>query len=148
MVIGIDGFIEQRIEQLYVCDEYKLFFLTGQPNNTGRRAFITAKPFHAIDDEALPRMKAQAIPWTEKDSRVQISAGMGILAFHDTITGTVSNMQWSELDIDVQENLRRGGGQPSSPNPWAKYAGPSIRTGGDVTVGGPLKLKKPGTFNL
>ncbi len=37
MAIGPDGFIEQRIQQLFVSPEYKIFLLTGQKQSNSRR---------------------------------------------------------------------------------------------------------------
>ncbi|MEZ0224212.1 MAG: hypothetical protein ACAH83_06650 [Alphaproteobacteria bacterium] len=137
MAIGIDGFIEERIEQLYVCDEYNLFFLTGQANGTGRRAYITARAFHTLDDEGRDAMASSAVKWTEHGSRVQISAKQGMLSFRDTCTGTTSQVPWTELDPEIQEKLR---GKIS--DPFAKYAGMSTKTSKPFSVGKPLVFKK------
>ena len=139
MVIGIDGFIEQRIEKLYVCDEYKLFFLTGQANGTGRRAYIAAKSFHTLDDEQQAEMRKSAERWEPRESRVEISSCQGALAFRDTITGTTSNVPWTELDPEVQQRLRESIGDP-----FQKYSGPStsVKTGREVPVSKPITYKK------
>jgi hypothetical protein len=146
MTIGIDGFLHERIEQLYVCDEYRLFFLTGQPNSTSqRRAFISVRPFHSFDADTLATMKAEALPWTEAESRIQITPLTGTLAFRDGLTGTVTNVPPGELDAEVQRRL----GAAAGASPWQKYGGgPSVRTADSVMVGTPLRLKKTPGFNL
>jgi hypothetical protein len=138
MAIGIDGFIEQRTEKLFVCDEYKLFFLTGQANGTGRRAYISARSFHTLDDEQQAEMRKNAEPWEPRKSSVEISANQGMLAFRDTVTGTVSNMPWAELDPEVQQRLRGAG----NGDPFAKYAGTSTKTGREISVSRPITYKK------
>jgi hypothetical protein len=137
MAIGADGFIEQRIETLYVCDEYKLFFLTGQANGTGRSAYIAAKAFHAMDDATLEEMRKNAEPWTERGSSVQISPNQGMLAFSDRCTGTVTNVPWAELDEDVQQRLRG-----KIADPFMKYAGDGSKTVRNISVSRPLALKR------
>lgn len=107
MAIGLDGFIEERVEKLFVSEDYKLFFLTGQKNDQSwRRAYITVKPFHALDAEAIEQMKAVATRADDKDAGVQISLGQGNLAFYDKFTGTTSRVPWTELDTEIQERLR------------------------------------------
>lgn len=135
MVIGVDGFIHQRIESLYVCDEYKLFFLTGQSNGTGRCAYIAVKSFHTMNEGARDEMRKSA--GCVEDSRVSISANQGVLSFYDRITGTVSNVPWSELDPDVQMRLRG-----NFTDPFQKYAGNTPETLRDIAVSKPLSLKR------
>jgi hypothetical protein len=120
MVIGLDGFIEQRTEKLFVSDEYKIFFLTGQSDGGWRRAYITAKAFHTMDDDTRERMAATAEPWDATASRVTITPAQGKLSFYDGCTGTTSTMPLSELDADVQLKL-----QGKLGDPFAKYAAPS-----------------------
>jgi hypothetical protein len=138
MAIRPDGCLEERIEELYVCDEYKVFFLTGQANNTGRKAFISAKAFHMLDDEQQAEMRKNATPWEEDTAWVRISANEGMLAFQDKFTGTISNVPWTELDDDVQQRLRGNNGG----DPFLKYAGSPTKTARPIAVGKPLTLKR------
>src|SRR5437867_1777667 len=103
----VDGFLNERTESLYVCEEYGIFLLTGQPNATSRRcAYIAAKAFHTIDDGMREEMAKTAEPWTEKGSDIRISSNQGALSFRDNVTGTFSALPWTELDNDVQLRLR------------------------------------------
>lgn len=121
MAIGPDGYIEERTETLYVSEEYKIFLLTGQSNGQGtRRAFIAARPFHTLDDDAIAAMKAQARP-LDAASRITISINQESLYLRDGFTGTTSPFPLSELDQDVRERLRYGIGQDAQ-SAWNKYA--------------------------
>ena len=137
-----DGFIEERIEQLYVCDQYKLFFLTGQAQGAGRRAYISVKPFHTVSDEAREEIMKSATRWTAQESRVTISADPEKLSFRDGCTGTVSTLPVGELDDEVQQRLRC-----NITDPFQKYAGNGVsmtptKTARDISVGRPLSLKR------
>lgn len=123
MAIGPDGFIEQRIETLYVSEEYKMFLLTGQKNGgSWRKAYISARPFHTLDDDTLEAMKAQAKP-LDKNSSIEISANQESLNIRDAVTGTNSLFPISELDEEIRQRLRyTGSPQPDVSSAWDKYA--------------------------
>lgn len=142
----------QRIEKLYVADEYKLFFLTKQPGTNagteGRSAYISVKPFNVIPEEALEQMRSSAEPWSpQTGSRVRIEVREPLLVFHDDITGTESQIFVGELDADVRQRLRGGQGAAMA---WDKLfnaaaaANPAatLSTKDDIAVHRPLTLKK------
>jgi isopenicillin N synthase-like dioxygenase len=134
----IDGHLHERVEALYACEEYGIFLLTGQPGPASRRcAYVAAKAFHTMDDDARQEMMKTASPWSEKESCIRISVAPGALSFYDSLTGTSSTMPMSELDSDVQMRLR---GSPA--DPFAKYAGEPKATIKPISVGRPLTLKK------
>jgi hypothetical protein len=133
----LNGNLHERTETLFVCDEYKVFFLTGQANGTGRRAYIAAKAFHTLDDEQQAAMRGKAVVWVDARDHVQIAANQGMLAFRDILTGTTSNMPWGELDADVQQRLRGGNNDP-----FLKYAGTPTKTVQPIAISKPLVLKR------
>ena len=116
------GSMDERIEQLYVSPEYKVFLLTGQPGSgfeSGRRAYISIKPFNTITDAStLFNMTAQAKP-LDMNSCITLENGWESLTAHDQLTCTNSSIPISELDPIIQERLRS-----TTADPFAKYAAP------------------------
>jgi hypothetical protein len=139
-----------RREQLYVSDEYKVFFLTRQPGPAGadddRKAYISVKPFSEIPAEAFDEMKARAEPWNTAASQVRIEAKEPLLVFHDDITSTQSTIYIGELDPDVRRKLRGGNG---AENAWgslfnkAAAANPAavVTVKDDIAVHRPISFK-------
>lgn len=141
----------QRSEKLYVSEDYKVFFLTRQPDTNGsddRNAYISIKPFNVIPAEALDQMRSTAEPWSlQTGSQVRIEVRDPLLVFHDDITKTESQIFVGELDLDVRQRLRAGQG---AANAWDKLfnaaaaANPSatVSTKDSIAVHRPLTLKR------
>ncbi len=135
MVMMGDGHIYERIETMYVAEEYKVFLLTGQSQG-GRRAFIAAKPFGSIDVDTLADLMTKAKP-LDADSRIRLSADQQSLRMYDGFTGTISNFPLAELDADVRGKLMTGAGNVSTPDPWGKYT----KLTGEAPVAGGKKVR-------
>lgn len=131
-----------REEMLYVCEEYKLFILTGQRQGADeRRIYPAAKPFHLLEEDACRRLREVAQPWAEGGD-ILISPYFekpGLLELYDRVAGTSLKVPFDELSPEVQAKLGC-----NNPDPFAKYAVDPIRTAHDIPVGRPLTLKKAG----
>lgn len=119
MAIRSDGFLEERVESLYVAPEYNLFLLTGQPLGNSRRAYISAKPFNALTPDKLEAFNAAAQP-LDAGSRITISPIGASLQIRDGFTGTTSSFPISALDSEVQRRL-----SAASEARWDKFAAPA-----------------------
>ena len=115
MVMLPDGSIYERVETLYVSDDYKAFLLTGQTNGGSRRGFVSVKPFNQLEEAQLAAMKEQAKPITP-DARLTISTVGSNISIYDGYTGTDSTYAVALLDADVQQRI---GNQQNSA--WEKY---------------------------
>ena len=117
MAKGLDGFLEERVETLYVSEEYKAFLLTGQPNGKGRNAYIYVKPFNAYTNEAMLDATKSAAKPLDADSRITISSDTQSILVRDGYTGTQSEFPIHRLDKEVRERLAAG-----TEKIWDKYA--------------------------
>jgi hypothetical protein len=131
-----DGLIRNRTEELFVCDEFQVFFLTGQANASGRKAKISVLPFHALSDERRAEMCDKARVWTREDSQgVRIRTGRGVVTFLDETTGVQT--------MFVRKNLEPDSKVMKEISPaFAKYAPAPIKTARDVAVNKPLTFRK------
>ena len=138
----------RRSEQLYVADDYQLFFLTKQLNagvSAGRSAYISVKPFNVVPDGAVDEIRKSALPWDAASSQVRIEVKDQVLIFHDDITKTQSQIFIGELDPEVRQRLRAGQG---GENTWNKLfsaaaaSAPAVATKDDIAVHRPLTLRK------
>lgn len=119
MAKDINGFLIERVESIYVSDEYKVFLLTGQAQVPGgRRAFISVKPFNEMTPEKVDALK-QHYAQPAAEGRLTLSANGTNLLIYDGFTGTQSSYDIAKLDEDVKARL-----QVAAEQPWQKYTGP------------------------
>ncbi len=127
----------QRAERLYVSDEYKIFFVTKQPryplpDKDDRKAYISAKPFNELTEEAVKKLRAIAQPWDEEKSKVRIAAWERDLVLVDVPSRTESFISISRLDDSVREKLQPFGDGEAT---WKKFISLASGTvGQDVTA--------------
>jgi hypothetical protein len=153
----------KRTEQLFVSDEYRIFMIAGRPDPFTRDLnHICVRPFHTFPPETVERLRAQATPWTEKDSAAKITIRVddAVLELKDCMNGVISCFPISELDEEVRhdilytQRLRVFNGSDNRDekvDPWQKYAGldlksidAAVTTGSEISVPKRVTLKKPG----
>ena len=137
------GFSDSRTEQLYVTEDYKIFFVTGQPGAaTGRNTAISVRPFHTIDPQSRDALMKTALPWTQpRNHDVTISVKGNALVLRDGVTGDDSSFPLNLLDPDVKARYGLGS------DPFAKYgaaesAPPPAAESGEIHLMRPLTFKK------
>ncbi|MDE1151820.1 MAG: hypothetical protein PW788_04705 [Micavibrio sp.] len=147
MVMIEGGFIESRVERLYVSDEYKVFLLTGQANGSYRKGYVGVRPFGSLGADQLEKLKSQAAP-VDKDSRLSLSSDQANLKVYDGFTGTTSSFPLSELDADIKARLLyKAPGKSGFTDAWEKYTGPNAEAPGTTDGAAPAQAK-PLTFKL
>jgi hypothetical protein len=98
-------YIDQRRDELFVCEPYKLFFRTGQG---ALKRSIAVTPFKAFDGPSLDYKRSTAKPWTRQGEHlVSINVSNDHLSFCDNATGTISQIDITELDEDAQVVLKQ-----------------------------------------
>jgi len=144
MAIGPDGFLDGRIETLYVSDEYKVFLLTGQSNGSWRNAYVGVRPFNSLNEAQLESAKANA-QQIDKGARLTLSSDQSSLKVYDGFTGTTSSFPLSDLDADVKARLQyKSPAKSGLGNAWDKYT-----SGNDAAPATPATAQgKPRTFKL
>jgi hypothetical protein len=149
MAIGIDGHIEERIEALYVCRPFELFLLTGQPRahslGQGRRAFISARPFHSFKPDVVRGLLTIAKPVNIENSiAIKRSSGSRDLEICDLATGTTSLFPLGALGHKVRDLLAFDDREapPAYGDAWNKFL-PSTKADNKPAAapGFSLKLK-------
>ncbi|TAL32242.1 MAG: hypothetical protein EPN97_10055 [Alphaproteobacteria bacterium] len=143
------GYSASRSEQLFASDDYKILFLTGQPDPaTGKNTGISVRPYHSIDPADLEEVLQKALKWTAaRNHEVTISARESWMILHDGITNVDTYFPLNNLDLDIKGQLLK------APNPWEKYGAadraPVLSPSQTIPVLRPLRLKRTAkTFDL
>lgn len=102
------GFMDERVEELFVSSEYNLFVLTGQITTPDSlKNGVAAKPFNTITDPSLMMVLQENAKPIEHASRLTVSfnKAQGCLTVIDTRVGTEINVPLTLLDAEVQQKL-------------------------------------------
>ena len=115
MVVDIDtGALMTRVETVYLCEEYKVFLITGQ--GSGNKVMIL--PFNQVPAEDLDAAKQNAEPFVDGKDAKSYSDSSSIslsldninsrLQAYDTLCHTTTSIAYGDLDEDVAARLKQG----------------------------------------
>jgi hypothetical protein len=115
MAIDSDGHLENRTEEVFINEKYKVFLLTGQlkEGGSGDRAYVSVLPFHKIESESVStafNMRAKAKSMDQGSGLALSTNGLNLI-IDDEYTGKRSTFPLSELAPTVRDSLLK----PASP---------------------------------
>jgi len=148
MVMDADGHIWQRIEELLVASDYRVFLLTGQPGIADtRQAYVAVRPFHSLEPDAVERMIKIAITANPEHNLIDIthSPGEAALTIEDKATGTFSSFPIAALDDQVRTRFGSSAEATgvSYSEAWTKYDPiGAVTVATAFAVNRPLQLRK------
>lgn len=88
-MLNREGWIENRVENLYVSEQYQVYLLTGQTGNCGsRRAYVSIMPFTDVCKSVAAAFNKRANP---NISGLLIAKNGNKIVVKDTVTGTESS---------------------------------------------------------
>jgi len=117
MTIGLDGFLDERREQLFISQEYRAFFLTAQRGEQDfRRAFVDVRPFGDFNAQEFATLEKKAEALTPS-AHLNITYNSQTLFTQDGATGTTSSFPVDRLDSEVKSRLLGG--------VWSKHTTPA-----------------------